>query len=80
MCGRCHSLARVSLQRRDEQEWRKLAHLHVGQWPSIEYQASARDRQWFKIATGAAAREARGPLSLPVGRVERVAAAQARRI
>jgi quinohemoprotein amine dehydrogenase len=52
MCGRCHSLARVSLQRRDEQEWRKLAHLHLGQWPSIEYQASARDRQWFTIATG----------------------------
>jgi len=30
MCGRCHSLARVSLQRRDEDEWRKLAHTHLG--------------------------------------------------
>ncbi len=52
MCGRCHSLARVSLQRRDEEEWRKLTNTHVGQWPSIEYSASGRDRPWFQIATG----------------------------
>ena len=52
MCGRCHSLARVSLQRRDEEEWRKLAHTHVGQWPSIEYSASGRDRPWWQIASG----------------------------
>jgi quinohemoprotein amine dehydrogenase len=52
MCGRCHSLARVSLQRRDEEEWRKLSHTHVGQWPSIEYSASGRDRPWFQIASG----------------------------
>jgi quinohemoprotein amine dehydrogenase len=52
MCGRCHSLARVSLQRRDQDEWRKLAHTHVGQWPSLEYQASGRDRPWWQIASG----------------------------
>jgi quinohemoprotein amine dehydrogenase len=52
MCGRCHSLARVSLQRRDEDEWRKLSHTHVGQWPSLEYQASGRDRHWWDIASG----------------------------
>jgi quinohemoprotein amine dehydrogenase len=52
MCGRCHSLARVSLQRRDEDEWRKLTNTHVGQWPSIEYSASGRDRPWFQIASG----------------------------
>jgi quinohemoprotein amine dehydrogenase len=52
MCGRCHSLARVSLQRRDEDEWRKLAHTHVGQWPSLEYQASGRDRPWWQVASG----------------------------
>jgi quinohemoprotein amine dehydrogenase len=52
MCGRCHSLARVSLQRRDEEEWRKLSNTHVGQWPSIEYSASGRDRPWFQIASG----------------------------
>ena len=52
MCGRCHSLARVALQRRDEDEWRKLAHTHVGQWPSLEYQASGRDRPWWQIASG----------------------------
>jgi quinohemoprotein amine dehydrogenase len=52
MCGRCHSLARASLQRRDEEEWRKLSNTHVGQWPSIEYSASGRDRPWFQIASG----------------------------
>ena len=52
MCGRCHTLARVSLQRRDEEEWRKLAHTHVGQWTSIEYSASGRDRPWWQIASG----------------------------
>ncbi|MEP6546866.1 MAG: quinohemoprotein amine dehydrogenase subunit alpha [Gammaproteobacteria bacterium] len=52
MCGRCHTLARVSLQRRDETEWRKLAHTHVGQWTSIEYSASGRDRPWWQIASG----------------------------
>ena len=52
MCGRCHSLARSALQRRDEVEWRKLAHTHAGQWPSVEYSASGRDRPWWKIASG----------------------------
>lgn len=52
MCGRCHTVARAALQRRDEDEWRKLAHLHVGQWPSIEYSASGRDRPWWQIASG----------------------------
>ena len=52
MCGRCHSVARSALQRRDESEWRKLAHLHVGQWPSLEYSASGRDRPWWQIASG----------------------------
>jgi quinohemoprotein amine dehydrogenase len=51
MCGRCHTNARVSLQRRDAAEWLKLAHTHVGQWPSLEYQASGRDRPWWHIAT-----------------------------
>jgi quinohemoprotein amine dehydrogenase len=52
VCGRCHSLARVALQHRDEEEWRKLAHTHVGQWPSLEYQQSGRDRHWWDIASG----------------------------
>jgi quinohemoprotein amine dehydrogenase len=52
MCGRCHSLARVALQRRDADEWRKLSHTHVGQWPSLEYQQGGRDRQWWEIANG----------------------------
>jgi len=51
MCARCHTYARFGLQRRDRDEWLKLSHTHVGQWPSIEFQAMARDRQWWQIAT-----------------------------
>ncbi len=51
MCGRCHSLARVALQRRDADEWLKHMHMHVGQFPSLEYQASSRDRYWWQTAT-----------------------------
>jgi len=51
MCGRCHSLARVALQRRDTDEWLKHMHFHVGQFPTLEYQASGRDRPWWQIAS-----------------------------
>ena len=51
MCARCHSAARVSLQRRDADEWLKLVHMHVGQWPTLEYHASSRDRLWWDTAT-----------------------------
>ena len=51
MCGRCHSLARVALQRRDADEWLKHMHFHVGQFPTLEYQASGRDRPWWQIAS-----------------------------
>ncbi len=51
MCGRCHTLARVALQRRDADEWLKHMHMHVGQFPSLEYQASSRDRYWWDTAT-----------------------------
>jgi quinohemoprotein amine dehydrogenase len=50
-CARCHSYARVGLQRRDASEWLKLVHTHVGQFPTLEYQASSRDREWWRIAT-----------------------------
>jgi quinohemoprotein amine dehydrogenase len=50
MCARCHSEARVGLQRREENEWRHLVHFHLGQWPSIEFSAMGRDRDWFGIA------------------------------
>jgi quinohemoprotein amine dehydrogenase len=50
MCARCHSFARVTLQRRDTAEWKKLNHTHLGQWPTLEYQAMARDRQWWQLA------------------------------
>lgn len=52
MCGRCHSVGRVALQRRDADEWRKLVHTHVGQFPSIEYSNLGRDRSWFELAQG----------------------------
>ncbi|MCX7057502.1 MAG: quinohemoprotein amine dehydrogenase subunit alpha [Proteobacteria bacterium] len=51
MCGRCHSLARVALQRRDSADWLKHMHFHVGQFTSLEYQASGRDRPWWTIAS-----------------------------
>ncbi len=51
MCARCHTYGRFALQRRDEREWVKLIHTHVGQYPTIEYQAMARDREWWKIVT-----------------------------
>lgn len=50
MCGRCHSFGRVALQRRDADEWKKLVHTHLGQFPSIEYSAQGRDRDWRDIA------------------------------
>jgi quinohemoprotein amine dehydrogenase len=52
MCARCHSFGRVALQRRDTEEWRKLVHTHMGQFPSIEYSAQGRDRNWFDLAVG----------------------------
>lgn len=51
MCGRCHSYARVALQRRDKAEWLKLVHFHLGQYPTTEYQALGRDRDWWGIAS-----------------------------
>jgi len=52
MCGRCHSAARVLLQRRPVEEWRKLVHFHLGQYPSTEYSAGGRDRDWLPVALG----------------------------
>lgn len=54
-CGSCHSLARVSLQRRNEEEWRRLARMHVEQWGSLGHKGPAPDRAWVRIATGAVA-------------------------
>lgn len=50
MCARCHSGARVLLQRRPAQEWEHLVHFHLGQFVTTEYQALGRDRDWFGIA------------------------------
>ncbi|HMU16586.1 MAG TPA: quinohemoprotein amine dehydrogenase subunit alpha, partial [Thauera aminoaromatica] len=50
MCARCHSGARVMLQRRPAAEWEHLVHFHLGQFPTTEYQALGRDRDWFGIA------------------------------
>src|SRR5262249_10714939 len=38
MCARCHSAARIALQRRDSADWLKHVHWHLAQWPTIEYQ------------------------------------------
>ena len=52
MCARCHSWALVALQRRTEEEWLKNMHFHLGQYPTTEYQALGRDRNWWEIASG----------------------------
>ncbi|WP_242521740.1 quinohemoprotein amine dehydrogenase subunit alpha [Motiliproteus sp. SC1-56] len=46
-CAGCHSGARVALQRRSAEEWKKLVHFHMGQFPTIELIAGARDHAWF---------------------------------
>ncbi len=51
MCGRCHTFARAALQRRTPEEWRLHMDFHVGQFPTVEYQALGRDRDWYKLAT-----------------------------
>jgi len=50
MCARCHSGARVLLQRRAAKEWEHLVHFHLGQFVTAEYSAMGRDRDWFGIA------------------------------
>ena len=52
MCARCHTYARVALQRRDKAEWQHLIHMHLGQWASIEYQMLSRERDWRADALG----------------------------
>ncbi|WP_162984588.1 quinohemoprotein amine dehydrogenase subunit alpha [Poseidonibacter antarcticus] len=49
-CARCHSGARVGLQRRTLDEWKNLVNFHLGKFPTLEYEALARDRDWFNIA------------------------------
>jgi quinohemoprotein amine dehydrogenase len=67
MCARCHSWALTALQRRTEDEWRKLAHFHLGQYPTTEYQALGRDRNWWEIASEELPRDLakRFPLETP---------------
>lgn len=50
MCARCHTGGRPLLQRRPQKEWERLVHFHVGQFPTLEYQSMARDRDWLDIA------------------------------
>ncbi|XPF94491.1 quinohemoprotein amine dehydrogenase subunit alpha [Colwellia sp. RE-S-Sl-9] len=50
MCARCHSGARVALQRREPKEWNYLIDFHLGQFPSVEYSMFGRDRNWLGIA------------------------------
>ncbi len=57
MCSRCHTSARYTLQRRDADDWLKLIHFHLGQYPTAEYQAMGRDRDWFGIAKGPVVKE-----------------------
>ena len=42
VCARCHTCARVMLQRRDKEEWQKLGHFHLGQYVWMEYHEKGR--------------------------------------
>lgn len=50
-CARCHTYARIALQRRSEADWLRLSHFHVGQYPTIEIQSNGRDRDWWDLAS-----------------------------
>ena len=50
-CARCHSYARIGLQRRTEEDWLRLSHFHLGQFPTIELQSNLRSVYWWKIAS-----------------------------
>ena len=52
MCARCHTGARAMLQHRTADEWLLHMDFHVGQFPTVEFQALGRDRDWYDIATG----------------------------
>ncbi len=51
MCARCHSAARIALERRDAADWLKNANWHLAEFPTIEYQEGARDRHWWREAS-----------------------------
>ena len=46
-CARCHTYARVMLQRRGAEEWKKLGHFHLGQFTWMEYHEKGRTRDTF---------------------------------
>jgi quinohemoprotein amine dehydrogenase len=50
-CARCHSYARIGLQRRSEAEWLRLSHFHVGQFPAVELASNLRSVYWWEIAS-----------------------------
>lgn len=50
LCARCHSYARVALQRRTLEEWELLIHFHLGAFPTIEYQSGGRNIAWLDEA------------------------------
>ena len=50
-CARCHSYARIALQRRSEDDWLRLSHFHVGQFTTVEYQNNLRSVNWWEIAS-----------------------------
>lgn len=51
VCSRCHTFARIGLERRDTAEWVKLSNFHLGQYPATEYSEKGRDREWWKLAS-----------------------------
>ncbi|HUY83171.1 MAG TPA: quinohemoprotein amine dehydrogenase subunit alpha [Steroidobacteraceae bacterium] len=54
LCARCHSAARIALERRTSADWLKNANWHLAEFPTIEYQQNARDRHWWREASTSA--------------------------
>ncbi|MFA7280616.1 MAG: c-type cytochrome, partial [Sterolibacterium sp.] len=50
-CARCHSYARIALQRRTQEDWLRLSHFHVGQFTTVELQSNLRSVNWWEIAS-----------------------------
>ena len=44
MCARCHTYARIALQRRNKPEWEQAGTFPPGTVSTLEYQALSRDR------------------------------------
>ncbi len=48
-CARCHSYARLALQRRDQAGWANIVRAHVGTWPTLRSQDIGTLGEWRRL-------------------------------